>query len=371
MIAPRRWGPTARRRAVAAALACAVVTGCTPPPAPAPTPSGSASADVGPTDDEADGDRVAVIVGPESHVSPAEADALESAARAIAVDPPDGVVEVRVVRAQDAVFAADLVELSVDDGFDVVCVVGTGAATLLLRAARVHRAARLCGTDPAIEGAPANVVAVALDPVALTTLAAAAVRIAPPPVGLVAGPEVGGIDVVEPLLRSLLPTSPGGPGAPAATGPAADATGGPASPAATGAATGPPDAVVAAATADSTLAAAVETVAASASAAGVVLAPRSTEAVEALAAAGISSVVVDDWVRRPTTGLPGGALVAITVDRAAQLRAAIEAARAEEGVQVPLLRLGDGVLGVAAGSAPGAAAAEARAREALDAAAAG
>ncbi len=337
-----------------AVLALVVLTACTggtsEPVEPSPTPTTEEAAP--PVDDR---DRVAIVVGPSSHVSQAEAAAYEREARLLAQEPPDDVAEVRVVRAEDAAFTADLVELFSDQGYDLVCVVGAGAAPLLLEAARTHRGTRLCGTDAAVEGGPGNVVAVVVDPVALTSVAAAAAQPEEPPVGLVVGPEVGQLEAVEPLLTSLLPPPPPPPEP---------------EPAPTGTATPTPApqptpvlAVVGASTVDGSPVMAVESVLAAGPAVTVLLAPRTRQAVATAAVAGARSVVVDDWVRTPGAGeRPDGVLLAMVVDRGAQLRAAVDAGLDPDSAQVQVLRLAEGVLDVERGSGRGAGGALTRAR---------
>lgn len=361
-------------RALVVGLATALVlTACTDDadrsPAPSPTPSEEASEAAG-----GRGDRIGVVVGPPSHVSATEIITLEAAVRDLAADPPEGVAEVRVVTAADAVFTADLVEFFVDDGFDVVCVVGSGAAPLLLDAARRHGATRMCGTDAAIEGGPANVVTAAVDPVALTTLAAAAVETAPPPVGLVVGPEVGPVELVEPLLTSLLP-EPAPPSPPPSPPPPTDQPSA-SEPEGTTSESPTPQpqpavpAVVSASTADGRGTVLGELLPSDPRAV-VLLAPGATDLVGGFDAAGVVSVVVDDWVREPGRDQPDGVLVALLVDRAAQVRAAVAAARDPAGPQVRLLGLVDDVLGVTPGVVPGGETAAARVEVAIEMATAG
>ena len=115
----------------------------------------------------------------------------------------------------------------------------------------------------------------------------------------------------------------------------------------------PPTAVVGASTVDGRDDA-FDAVATTAATVAVVLVPDSGADVVSLRDRGVRSVVVADWVAAGDGTLPAGVVVGLTVDRAQQLRAVIEAARTPESPQVSLLRLGDGVLGAVAGTEPGA-----------------
>ncbi len=142
-------------RVVAVGLVAGLVAACTPTaPEPEPTPSPS------PTAEEVVEDRgahIAVIVPPDSVVAPAEAAALRRAADDLAAAPPDGIAAVRVVEATSEPFVRDLANLAVDDGLELVCVVGTGSAELALELARARREGRFCTTDPRIAGGPVSV----------------------------------------------------------------------------------------------------------------------------------------------------------------------------------------------------------------------
>lgn len=350
----------------------ALVSCTTGTPTPAPSVGQSPTSDAAPV--EAIGDRVAVVVGPSPTVPPAEAAALETAARALAEDPPEGVIELRVVVAEDGVFAVDLVGLFAGDGYDVVCVVGTGAASLAVEAARLHRGVRVCATDPAISGGPANVVAAAVDPAAFVALAGAMTRRLPPPVGLLTVPPVGTAEELGPQLSSLLPEpapatpSPRPSPSPQQSPQPSPTDGRTASPTPS---EPPPPAVVGVTLDAATTAAAVDRVSAAGAAATVLLAPGSEDVVAELAAEGRRSIVVDDWVRAPGAVVPPGVMAAIIVDRGALLRRAVAAARERGGSQVRLLRLADGVLGVRRGPARGGGTLMTRGQQAIDEATAG
>ena len=355
-----RARPSVTRRLVTGLLAGALLAaGCTDgePAPPAPSAEETESPTTSPV---AVGDRVAVVVAPTSVIGAAEAAALEAAAERLALDPPEGLAEVRVVRAADRQFTADLVDLFAGDGYAVVCVVGTGAAELAIAAARRHGDVRVCATDPAVEGGPANLVAVAVDPAGLVTAAAAATSPAPAPVGLVVSPSVGTLDALEPLMTSLLPEPPPPPPPPSPTPApsptaAAPTDGATSSPTPAPSPSPPPvvEAVVGATTADG-VASALDAVVVAGATQAALFVPAGADAVESLREAGVLTVVVSDLVAAEDGTLPGGVLVGLTVDRDRQLRAAVDAALDPAGPQVGLLRLADGVVGAEPGPASGA-----------------
>lgn len=362
-----------RRRArggVVALVAVVVFGACTAtdggPDGPSPSPSPSAAAT---SAAPRQGERIAVIVPPAADVAPAEAAVLARVAREIGEAPPDGVAEVRVTQATTAAFVSDLAELAADDGFDIVCVVGTGTAETALALARSWRNVRVCTTDPRIAGGPVNLVAVGLDPAALVEAGAVAIGTAAAPVGFVASPQLGDVEAltatftttVAPPRQQAPPPSPG-----ATTSPNASPTPAP-SPA------GPPPAapqqafvtVAAGAGATAQLNAANDLAAGNPSRALVLVTPGGTEAAPAAAASGAELVAVIDWVVDDEGQQPANLLVGLTVDWGAILVGAIEAARATEGPQVQLLGVDAEVLGAVPGQTPEAVAAADRTNEHL------
>jgi hypothetical protein len=300
---------------------------------------------------------VIVIIGPPSHVAVAEAAALQRAATALAQEPPAGVTELRVVQAESEVFTFDLVDLAVDSGVDIVCIVGTGAAPLLLEAALTRREARFCGTDAQIAGGPVNISAVALDPMALIEAGAAAIGRAPAPVGLLLADELGDVEALTTAFTEAVrePTQPAPEPVPAPTQTPTPT----AAPAAVP--TAPPVDMFATVTTgggQQSLTKAAEDLAALGPSRSLVLATPGTDiAAPTVVAGGSSIVVVADWAVDAEGVLPVGLLAALTVDWSVLLGMAVEAALDDESGQVQLLGLADGVLGALPGQLDGATAA--------------
>lgn len=356
-----RWA----RAVVGAVLLGLLAVACTeePDPAPSPTPSADdATASAAPRPPPG-GEVVTVVVPPANVVAPAEAAALARAARDLAADPPAGVRTVQVVEAASAAFARDLANLAADDGDDVVCIVGTGAAELALELARARRDTRFCATDARVAGGPVNLVAAAPDPSLLVAAGAAAIGVAPAPVGLLTSPQLGDQEALATAFTGAMtpPLEQGLPGSSAiaddepsevdATSPASPTPG--ATPSAAPAPT--PFALVAANAAPAAQAASAELLAAAGPSRVLVLATPGGSAVGAtLGGAGSVVVGVSDWLVDAEGALPAGTLVALTVDWPQVLRAAIDAARDEEATQVRLLGAAEGAVGVVAGQSEGA-----------------
>lgn len=361
------------RRIGGLAAACVLAvsaTACTSQePAPAPSPSPTAAASAAPEVDN--GDRIAVIVPPSSVVAAAEAGALVRAARELAASAPSGVADIRVVEAASPDFVRDLADLAVDDGYDVVCIVGTGSADLALELARSRRDVRVCTTDGRVAGGPVNLVAVALDPAVLVQVGAIAIGTAPAPVGLLLSPQLGDTEALTATFTASVapPTQPPAPPAPGPDGSPAPAPSptqeeAAASPAPAPSPPGPtsqqPPFVTAspgpAATAQVT---AGEELAAQRPSRALVLAtPGGVGAATATAANGAALVSVTDWVVDQEGAPPANLLVGLTVDWSALLTGAIAAARDPEAAQVDLR--GTEVLGAIAGRAEEAATATER-----------
>lgn len=374
----RRTGLVGRAaRALVVAAGAILVVGCTPgapdgdgSPSPSPSPSSIEEAAGDGTDDGAQ--RVAVIIPPEDIVAPAEGAALARAAEALADDPPQGVDEVRVARASTPAFVRDLANLAVDDGYDVVCVVGTGTAELALELARARRATRICTTDGRIVGGPVNLVAVAVDPAALVEAGAVAIGTAPAPVGLLVSPQVGDADALTSAFTASVapPRQPRPSPAPTEEAAAADPTD-PASAAAPPSppATVSPQAAFVTVAPGSSVAAqeqgGQELAAERPSRALLLATPGGAAAARAAGTRGAELVVVSDWVVDPEGELPPNLLVAMTVDWGALLRDAIEAARTPDAAQVQLRGIDAGVLGALPGQVPEAVAAADRTSEHL------
>lgn len=365
------------RRAAAVVAIAAVAASCTaPPPQEEPTASPSATPESRGTAVEAAGDRVAVIIASSDTVAAAEAAALERAAEELAGRPPAGVVEVQVERAASSDFTRDLADLAVDDGFDLVCVVGTGAAELVLELARARRDARFCTTDGRIAGGPVNLVAVAIDPVALVEAGAVAIGTATAPVGLLLGAQLGDTDALTTAFTSAVapPRQPALPTPSPAPSPTAGATSSPSpsqSPSPGPAVPGPtsPQPPFVTATPGSGDAvqegAAEELVAQQPSRSLLLVTPGGTDVATVVGASGSELVVVSDWAVDPEGELPPNLLVALTVDWAALLAGAVEAGLSDDAPQVQLLGVAEGVLDALPGQAPEAEAAAQRTTEHL------
>ena len=365
-----RWRVRRTRAFVVACVLALGATACTgedPAPAPSPSPTGTASA--APAVDN--GDRIAVIVPPPTMVAGAEAGALVRAARELAASAPSGVADVRVVQATSPDFVRDLAELAVDDGYDVVCIVGTGSAGLALELARSRREVRVCTTDGRVTGGPVNLVAVALDPTVLVQAGAIAIGTAPAPVGLLLSPQIGDVEALTATFTSSVapPTQPPAPLAPGPDGSAAPAPtpaagGTVASPAPAPSPPGPtsqqPPFVTAAPGPGATaqVAAGEELATQRPSRALVLATPGGVGAAAAAAANGAALVSVADWVVDEEGAPPATLLVGLTVDWSALLTGAIAAARDPEAPQVQLR--GTEVLGALAGRAEEAATATER-----------
>lgn len=360
-------GCVGRTRRLLAAAVClgAALVGCTPADDPAPdnepspTPSDAA---VGPQ-----GSRIAIVIGPPSVVPPAEAASLARAAGSL-TEVLDDVAEVRVLEADAAVFVSDLGELALQRGYDLVCVVGTGTAELLAQLARDRRDGSFCGTDPQLTDAPANAVAVGLDAAALTRLGATTLWPAPTPVGLLVGPAVGELALLEGPF-AVATTGPSAGASPAGSPTPAPAPSPTAGPSASPSARPSDEAVVAleaGAGAPAALTAAEALVAAGPSRTLLLLTTGGPEAARVVATGGSEVVAVADWVLDAEGGLPPNMLAAITVDWGVVLAAAIEAARAPTPTQVGLLGLEDEVFAVRPGPVEGGEAAAARGNELIE-----
>jgi hypothetical protein len=406
----------ARVSRVAAAMAVMLALGgCTgfgvDGSTPTPSPSGAPADSAAPVDT---GRRVMIVVGPATRVAPGEAAALASAAAVLDPASLTDVAQVRVVRAQSIAFAADLVDLAVVDGYDLVCVVGTGTADILEEAARTHRAARFCGTD-AMTTPLANAAVVGIDVASLSQVAAAGVGSSASPVGLVVGSTVSPMEPVEAAFRDALgpapapqpsstPTPTPGPdqssiepgtergtergtetaasgqasasasaSAPDAEqiadrGPrvAAAGTTEPAQPPAPPAPrpAGPVDRVLAVVSDGVSVAPSiVDLLRPAAPRTVVLLAPGSADAGRALADIGAALVVVSAWATDAEGQLPGQVLLTIRIDWAVQLRSALEDGLALEVAGVRVLGAADGLLVVVQGAASGSTAAVQRAQD--------
>ena len=352
-------------RGVVAVAVAGLLLGCTSDPAPnseaTPTPTAGEPVEVVPRS----GDRIAVIVPPPPVVARAEGAALLRAATELAATPPAGVADVRVVAAVSEAFVRDLANLAVDDGYDVVCVVGTGSAPLALELARARREARFCTTDSRIAGGPVNLVAVALDPDALVQAGAIAIGTAPAPVGVLLSPQLGDVeeltatfteaaaDPVQPSPPPTAPTDPPAPGAspPPATSPTpAPSPPGPTSPQ-------PPFVTATPGLSPASQVAAAQQLADQRpSRALLLVTPAGFRAASVVAAQGVDVVGVVDWLVDVEGEQPADVLVQLTVDWAALLTGAIEAGRADEAVQVTLrgVSLLDALPGPAPGGGPAA-----------------
>lgn len=342
-------GPAVRR--VVAVVVVAVLSACTvggdpTTQAPAPTPSPSAS----PT--PAPGDRLAVVVGPTPAAPPGELAALRSSTAALA-DLED-VAEVRVVDADTLAFAYDLAMLLADDGYDLVCVVGTGTAERLRRVAVARPATRFCGTDPTVVEPPSNLVVVGVDRAAVATLAAAALGVVDGPVAVLSTPGTGDAESLVAPVAEVLPPLPAPPQQDdASPTPTPTPRPSPSPP--------PVRAVVSPATAEAAVRA-VEGLLDDGAAAIVTLTARVDGEVAATAAGeGVPVVGLADWLVDAEGELPPGVLAAVAVDRGRVLVAAVRAARTTPGAPVGLLGIDDGVLRVVPGTMAGADAAAARA----------
>lgn len=345
-------------RVVAAGLVAALLAACTatgPEPEPAPTPSPSPTASEQAVVDR--GARIAVIVPPASVVAPAEAAVLLRAAGELAASPPEGVAEVRVVEATSEPFVRDLAHLAVDDGLELVCVVGTGSAELVLELARARREGRFCTTDPRIAGGPVNLVSVGVDPAALIEAGAVAIGTASPPVGLLLSPQIGDGEALTDAFTSTVapPRQPPSP-SPAASPPTASpAT--PASPTESPAPAvqvptppQPPFVTITAGPSSAAQASAAEQLAEQRPSRALVLAtPGGAAAARAAAVGETELVAVSDWVVDEEGEAPPGLLVALTVDWEVLLRQAIAAGRTPDAPQVQLLGITGGVLGAVPG----------------------
>ncbi len=350
----------AARVAVVLALGALLVS-CTQAPSPSPSPSPSAAADDADDAVQLTGDRIAVVVPPATVVAPAEAAALARAARELADDPPEDVMDVRVVEARSEAFVRDLANLAVDDGYDVVCVVGTGSGELALELARDRREARFCTTDARIVGGPVNLVAVAPDPDVLVRAGAIAIGTSPAPVGLLLSPQLGDVELLTATFTDAVapPTQPSPPPTvptePAATATAAPTTPAPSPPGPT--APQPPFVTATPGPGVPAQLTAGEQLAAQRPSRVLVLAtPGGDGAAAAVGGNGAAVVGVTDWLVDTEGELPPNLLVGLTVDWGALLRAAIGAARAEELVQVQLrgATVLEALSGQAQGGAPAA-----------------
>lgn len=132
-----------RRSWLAVALILLTVA-CTSPPEPAPAPSPTAPVAGSTGSDEPVGLRVAVVLPPPGQ-APLTPAGTRLAAESVADRYGTAVGEFRTVAPDDVTFVEDVVVLLAEQGYHLVCVVGRGAAEVVLEVAPTFPATRFCG----------------------------------------------------------------------------------------------------------------------------------------------------------------------------------------------------------------------------------
>lgn len=159
-----------------------VLAACTASPSPGPSPSPSPTVSASPTTSEPLGVRVAVVLPPQGEY-PLTAAGTRLAADAVARRHGTALGEFRTLVPDPGEFAGDIAVLLAERGYDLVCVVGEGAAEPVLDAARDFPATRFCGiatvAAPAVEEVPDNALVVGLRMEEAAYLAGVAAAAAP------------------------------------------------------------------------------------------------------------------------------------------------------------------------------------------------
>lgn len=162
------------------ALAAACTT--TPEPSPSPSPSPPTASSPGPS--EPVGLRVAVVLPPQGE-SPLTTTGTRAAAEAVDDHFRDAVGEFRSVAPDPGAFVGDVVTVLAEQGYDLVCVVGSRAAEVVLRVAPTFPATRFCGVPAPgamdAEAVPANALLVDVRMEEAAYLAGIAAAAAPRP----------------------------------------------------------------------------------------------------------------------------------------------------------------------------------------------
>lgn len=170
------------QRPLAALVGLALLLGaCTtstpdtvPSPAPSPTPStSSTSPELDPTAGTAGAEepgRVAVVIAPDPPLAAAAAEIGVRGASSRLL----GGVELRVATADSAPFVEDLTRFFTSEGYDLVCVVGSGAEAAVRDVASSSPSTRFCAAPASAEGMPDNVLPIDLRVEELGYLAGAA-----------------------------------------------------------------------------------------------------------------------------------------------------------------------------------------------------
>lgn len=213
------------QRPLAALVGLALLLGaCTTPrpdavptPTSSPTPStSSTSTELDPTPSTAEPGRVAVVIAPDPPLAAAAAEiGVRGAASRLLGD-----AELRVATADSAPFVEDLTRFFTSEGYDLVCVVGSGAAAAVRNVAPSSPSTRFCAAPASGEGMSDNVLPIDLRVEELGYLAGTALAadgIASPAgllvspawtpqrleVGLTAGLAAGGVE--SPTVRVVGP----------------------------------------------------------------------------------------------------------------------------------------------------------------------
>lgn len=147
----------ARSPLVGLLTSIAIVAACTQQPPTTPTPSPTPTVEA--TVTEPVGARVAVVL-PVAGDQPLTAEAVRAGLDRIRAEAPEGLGELRAVQPDGPGFTADVVRLLATDGYDLVCVVGSGALDAVLAAARDLPEIRFCAFPAYAEQVPENLLLV-------------------------------------------------------------------------------------------------------------------------------------------------------------------------------------------------------------------
>lgn len=170
------------RRAVAMLLVALAVTACTDngptpePPTAAPTTTSPTVPTVSPEEASPSAPRVAVVVAPTpTPLAAAAEEGLELLAAS-----PGAAEEIRYAVADEPVFVEDMVAFFTEEGYDLVCVIGDGAADAVRRVAETSPRTRFCATPARANELPANVLPIDIRVEEIGYLAAVATAAAAP-----------------------------------------------------------------------------------------------------------------------------------------------------------------------------------------------
>lgn len=185
-----------RRWAAWLAVAVLAATGCTQTTTPSDDPSTTPPGVADPTPTTQSGLRVAFVLPPPSATYAAAEAALRTDLARVQRAAGRDIATSQVVQPDAPVFTADVVALLAEEGNDLVCALGAGAAEAVLAVAPDFPETRFCVAPARLEPAPANVLSVdvRVEETAFLAGAAAGIVAADSRPGFVAGSSGYAID---------------------------------------------------------------------------------------------------------------------------------------------------------------------------------